>query len=788
MEIAFLRESWNLHLKEDIFMQELKNKYNIDQVKSIFKWIVEFNGEIRDGTLYLYEYAKSILNEYTISVLDIIDEENYIHTIGCGLIFSRYGDIIFNHLSIGSKESSLCIIKAFRICFNIPDNKLLNQSYLLLSRSHIIGAILASSRVFCYDEFIKLRNLYTLKKSLLTINEEQISKDFILYPLLADNLRNPMTYVDLQDTVMILHFSLHIWIMRLGIFDYYQPYLTTQFYFHLFSDFVSCPSLLSAFILTNLFVDVYEGSIHKSFYRDPSRTTVFNREALEMALKGIYEQYSQILNNDNPSYEDSDCFDFFMGGLSLEEAKSFLCTLPSVVDESKLLELGIQYPAFSSHIIPYVLEKMNSDSISSAVNIANQILRRLGDFRFLAAQQGMLMQCFASFINLAMVTFDDYSFETIWTLALSFVRFSWRSGSPSLRSVVIRFVEKQNGSIAFFLKSLLNLELPIGNRSISIYDINREQLPIEKCVLFLMFLFQIKQEDIPSVVELLHENSYLWPSALIWGIRSNNPLARNLTQLKFPDEELHNFLFYHMMIGLKQSAEPWKAVVEHPDYDSMVRFCPESIECIHSRLINDICAISKLHSVIPKLTWTIMITWRAWANKFGMKVFVTTLVKLLMWVSKNSSDTEMNEHLFQYSSYFVVISSDQVSSVLEEALEGVLCIVKNREIEMINPEGVSVFTIMLLVAISEKNSSQYNDTIGLARQFLNENVFPNDPRTIFALSIIKKSFYIPRLRDFLTMDIFELFVSYNDWQSVIDFFISKSIRIVNTNNSVIPPF
>ncbi|OHT03462.1 hypothetical protein TRFO_06718 [Tritrichomonas foetus] len=782
----FIRTCWNKRISANEFIDEMHSRYDNDGIAKITRQLMILCGQSYEPTSFIFDYFISIVQNNPSYIFSVIDESDPQQILGCVRLFIKCGDTLFNDFKIGTKDSAICALNALRLVLNYHynDPNLLKEAIIKLSRSPMFSILITSGRVFAPDDFRQVREQFEAANPFDGMMKQlPVSQAHLLSALFTEELSHPQIIQNRHDIITLFASSVQIWYVKDGLFTFFIPDIMKHLYFLLITNFITNPSLQLAYMITNLFVRIIlkKPGEDEAYLLEP-----FDKDNLLTLLDQLYSEFRPEKKASRSQYAEfcapkieKEYSDYFPKGLTLERVKKLLVSPPDYIDNSNIFATVFQYPMFVSQLPDYIISYLTPEHMLEATKFAEQIFKKHADFRLLITMQGKMTEFLEALAKLCQKVYDTHCFISIWTVMLSLYRYCWRSGSKIVRKPCIKFQEEAELPLSQFLGLLSGRTTPEEfvqvNPNMTLDQFLQISSPYEQCFAFLRYL--ILTNDLESVKFVLEARPYLWPSALLWGIKMRHKNAFLLAKMKMPNYKLIDTLFYYMMTALAKPKDAWLAVIDFSDYDLLMEFRPHSIAEIQYRIIGDLNIIGKISPLDPKKVRSIVISWRAWVHVFSLELFVKTLIDLLMWNTQSNSDPLSSKQIFQSAACFLVVVCDEDPEKILAIIKTAMNMLEEGPESVSDGDGLAQFCVILVIALHHRWKEAFIQLLDIRKRILNDESQTGSARMVFALSLIKTSLYISHLQTLISPDMFDTMFLKHDCQTAIDFFIAKEIAI-----------
>lgn len=766
----FIRESWNNRVPPQDFLSEIQ-KQQKDYIFNVVVGLIDLCGHPYEPIPLFLQYLVQLFNSIPQICMTSFLDPSRVNSFGLIRLIINCGDALFNNLEIGTDFSAKCAMNALKICLEHPNKEIAYEAISKLSETPTFSVLIASARLFFNDEIILLRSLFT------QVVPQSDLPPSIPFPItllrramLEDNLSNSILFT-VHDIATAVITNIDLWHFIPCSKSFISPSSFYHLYLHVVSGFIANPTLQLAYMTTNLLVrilrhmndDVEISSEEKETARY-SRTLVSSLFS-DLRSNCMSQQNSQKLELKHRERENCD----FLGQLDdLVQIEKLLTDLPSQVDEDHIIDIVYQYPALSSTLVEHMIKNMNAKIPDVAVSYANQILPIHSDFEWLLLHQGNFIEFVNQALNLASMMppqFDSQSFEKLWLLPLTLIRFMWGTSSNSVRSQIIKFVETQPEGIRQFLKHLIQYQQDKDPIKMSDYS-----TPFNESITVLKEL--LNGEKTVSSLDLLNK-SYLWVSVLIWANEKTPESYDMLTEKPHPNEHLINFLFSTAMLSIVKPVRRWMSAAEEPDLVNMHLFRPDSLFDINTMIVDQLGLFCRVTPMTTCQLIKIVAAWRAWVEIFGIEDFTKTLLNQLVWKTMHSLIPEDADNLYKSVAYVLAVLISEDSEDVEKVLKVISVFVENEIETMTSAIGLADFAFIIVCTKRSKWEVSFDWLLKYCFAILEDDPALQNAKTSFALSVLKTALYTQRLQEKVIEEAFEIIYKIKDWQMMIDFFIVK---------------
>ncbi|OHT03378.1 hypothetical protein TRFO_29244 [Tritrichomonas foetus] len=808
--LSFIRESWNQNLSTQDFMIKMHEIYDKNGINEIASHLLEMCGMGLLNPKFLFNCLVAIIQEdpsYIFQWIPTIQSHSekidpYIK------LFHDCGDTLCNNLTVGEKDSAdyaLNILK-FVLSFQTDIEAIISK----LTNSPKFSTLIASGRVLSRDNFLETRSLfldidpynnnsYNSEGEYETIPLTQIH---FFHALFSRNLNYTQILHTQHDEIHFFASTILSWKSKNIFFSFIHRSISYILYHIFINHFISKPSLHLGFLITNLIVRV----LNKD-YDDDNGNHEFNEDPVLQTLSKMNDASKRFfdgsnLNVRNQKYlsvnQKMEFWEFFPNERNIEDYKILLTSKPPQIVNADLFSIALKYPMIISKIVNLIIDAFNENDEQAALEFAENIFSRLKDFHHLLCIQKKLTEFFISLTNFLLIREDEHSFTQFWILLLSLFDYSWKSGSPILRSYCISFLNNTEPLLSFYLifyygcnhsddeklNNDFNFSLDL-NFYMNKYQITRnidklkDDFKYENYYfknVFSCLFYLIETQNIDEIFDIISNKIYLLPSALWWGIKSKNHASMKLIELPIPRYKFIQKLFSQLIITLTKPKSAWEIFADLNNYDVILENRPKNISLILHRIISDVNRLTKGQIDNIKVFYSIATLWRSWIKIFSLNVFVSSLLSLLVLNSKNSTNIIYNIKAFIASASVICTAVEENSDMLYETMKIVIACLDDENQNVTGSVGLANFFSVILLSLHER-SNEAIELLDDIKAFTSKNdISKNSPRMAFITVISTISLYHFNFHSLMTPDMFNLNFLKSNCQLAIDYYISQEIE------------
>jgi hypothetical protein len=259
-----------------------------------------------------------------------VKKKNPSHLLGIAHVIDRCGDTLFNDLAIGNESSAHCSLKALHFTLTIPDPSLRKSAVQKLSLSPFFSVLIASGRMFCPKQFIRVVELFREVDPFSEIDpplQNHLTTALLTKQLSCPRFLSPhMGVFVLVGTLALIGDLFH------EIPDPEMIQTMVLLFGQLFRCYFSKPTLLCAYLLLNLCPSV----IHRNSD---------NEDAFLDCVKMAHSQEQErCRSNSRPGLSDHFAFGDgssdqypLLSAIGIEQAVELLTAKPERIDDAVLI-------------------------------------------------------------------------------------------------------------------------------------------------------------------------------------------------------------------------------------------------------------------------------------------------------------------------------------------------------------------------------------------------------------------------------------------------------------------
>lgn len=781
--MELIRESWNKSLSPSDFVEICKRTPDDDILESIVKHLLNLCSDEKSTNPLFFQYLVSSFTALGDKYLDVFTNIDEYNKIGIIRLCISNGDQFFIDVPLGTEHTARPALNLLKVCLTSTPVDLCVSAINKLAENPLFSVLIASARLFFNDEVQQMRPLLNERFPPIDLPPSlPFPITLLRRAMLTNDPTEPLLFTR-HEIVTAVVSKLNMWSFVTRAFCFVRIDTFLHLYLHVVHDFIANPSLLLAYLTSNLFPRIL------NHFGDTDVPPI-DQGATEFSLSDVTQVFDKIQKESEKSNafsrprERENC-DFFNSLDDKEEEEEeeeldelyfieeLITTVPKSISDANIIETVYMYPSFSSTLIQYMMNKMVPENPSIALIYARQIFPVLKDFKWLLCQQGIFFEFISHCLKVIVNITDPEIFTELYFLPLSLLRSAWGVSSRTLRTRLEIYAHSPFGfpQYSYLLSLLFNIQPPT-KKDASYTDFGYKVTPLSKCITVLEKLMNGSMNLI-DILPQLRTNQYLWPSVLIWGIHNPSPDLKMLTNETIPNYYIVNFLFYSMMVGFVKPVRTYLCVAEHVDYDLLIKYRPNTIADINSIILDHLNLLARITPLTTDVLWDIVISWTAWVDIFGIKKFIHAILHHLIWKTMHSFIPKDSKHLFQTVAYIITILCNENSETIGEILS-VVCQIAEFELDsMTSAIGLSQFSLILICTANEKWVEKFGKLLEFCIRILNDDLNLRYLKSVYALSAIKIALCTPCLQEKVTNEVFDVIHKLQDWQIMIDFFIVK---------------
>jgi hypothetical protein len=515
-----LRSCWNDQIPACDFPAKLAVS-DSSELLTVASSLIDLCSSDSDPTPFFLDYLTSLCVSLPDPCMSIFTDPSPSSSRGLLRLLSRSGDTLFNSMDAGSEFSARCALSALELCLDPPLDS--SHAIVLLCKSHAFSVLIASARLWFYDEILQIR---------VSFDEAFPQSDLPLsIPFPRTLLRRAVLIDDLTQHILFTRHeilsavvsNLPMWSFVSKTFSMANRVTFYHLYLHVVSDFLEGPTLVGAFLVTNLLVRIVNS---------------IGQENVSQGLKNsdlviLFDSLRQCSEQVTPFDEKEEYNCDFLSHMNLDELQKFFTAKPPRFDDNALADTVFRFPLMASELAEHILVQMENSPSAVAARFADQVIERCSDFSALIIKQGIFLEFITRAFDIACEAKSADNFFSLWMLPLTLLWFAWGSGPEIIRGLIPEFVYSyRQGELASFLCNLLEIsdEPPKGNPRIV--------APYGECLAFGERL--LDSTSFPDSLIRLGARPYLWPSALLWSLKLPVKNVRKLIHESMPPSHLLN--------------------------------------------------------------------------------------------------------------------------------------------------------------------------------------------------------------------------------------------------------
>lgn len=754
---------WNERCGNAEFLDRLNTSFDEEQKKMVMKCLMELCGRPCEPTPFILDYLFVVVSEDPYVMPSVVDFDSEAEVLGCIRLLVHHGDGLFALLEIGKKASAKWAVTALKLVLSHPSMDYSKSVILKVSHSPLLSILLASARVFASDEFSEVRKMFVEKFKSNSFVDDNISEiptaeTHFWSALFPERINKRHVWENSHALLKLVPKATYSWNLKGRFLQFLND--SSHIYSHLIIDYIDNPSLANAYLVTNLFprllasrsdAGTYDSSMHM-FPREMVQSLIGSLVRESQPQASVSEEMIR-----SPKIERQIC-EYTLAGIGEDKLVEIFTRMPSFYRLESILSTVLEYPALSTGVIGIITRGLAEWSLT--IPICEQIFERAHDFTMLLVSQGSYVAFLLCLSNLMSVLLDDVHFEKVWFLFLTLFRYtSWRSGSKLYRSLCLDFLSQCDPLLRDMMNVILGRE-PYHFHGVSELVFPQYMRPFQKLQVFYNYL--TSSNNLANCMSSIMACPYMWMSAVDWGIRTRSESATLLAQLPVPQYQLALVSMYHLMMITAKPMRACEAIYEYPDYDLIIAFPPRSISDVQRHLIPDITSVMKPRTGHPERVWTVAMKWRAWIQIFSLDVFVPNLISSLMWDIQSNTDPIYSRDLFITAALLLVATADEDASQIREILRIVVRLIEDGSSAILDGAELAKFCVILVISLRDQWKEAFSEILAVQRRIVTEETDTNCAKMIFAVNLIRLTFYISELQSLILPHMYDAIVLKHD--------------------------
>lgn len=762
--MELLSDVWNNKISSSDFIKFISDIEDYNKKASVISDIFSFLSDNFEISISLVKCCVEILINFYEIITDHIDtyDEKLINSIRKLLIY--YGDQIGLSLKIGDKMSSLFGLKLLEICLKSDTADVARRSIEKLCYSPNFSVLIASCRIFCKEEYLKIRELFN--NSHIFSKEMDSRSIFIVFlrcALTSDFFTNPkipmfkLTIKNLVVSTFCL--TLH----QEGFFHNVPSIILQKIYVLAVSCFYQEPNLIKAYIITCLFfVRIKQVSGPNNI--NEFHLCEFNRDL----IREIIQTFPSVIFSLDPSIP-----------ISMEQLISFICSLPDKeIHYDSYISLIYKYPGLSVSLCPLLIDNLNSKNIDFVKTIFIQLIGIIQDFIFLVSRQGLLLSFLGALHNALKIIDNIECFSIFWDIFTGMIKM-YRILFNDIETLNSFIDTIENDTLQCFLRLLIdvkveNIKQVVPNKEFKLEKLLEENLIYDRCIIFINICIHISSESQALQLEdLLVSHIYL----LIIYTTIYNPFISiaNLTSKKLKFNDITQALFENFILSSRKKNSCNLCLdIRYSFTDIMIYI--EDFRNLAFALKTQVNIIISQKFLEYSNYQKAILVWKYYILDFGVEYFINQLLYVLITLTKDSLDCSAIIHCYTSCFYFLKVAIDMNQEIMKKVLRHILTLIENSDELICNADcsSLSVSLGIIFVSLDDDNRSIFDDFINFCSFVIEKQIPVTDVRCLYAISIIKTSIFTPCLNKFIPVHFYQLLLLSQDLYTAIDFFITKS--------------
>ena len=764
----FMRDCWNNVTPADEFFEKIHERYSQKDIQAVGLHLLSLIGRANRQATFVISYVSRLLSDDPISFISAIDDSDDRQVIGLARMIASFGDTMFDNLDVGSEEAARCAVRALKLVMSKDDRQLVQGAVKKLAMSPNFAILVASGRVFCRDEFREVAATFRYQDP-LNIGGQlgSLSLPPLVTAINANALMSSNVISAHLGIIDLYAFAAHMWKMDTEMNSLDLPVLKKDVFKHLFRRFISSPSLLLAYCITNLCVRSLKPEIQD---RD---------EALRCIIRELHQEDEDRLRThmsyeDNPGVRGIGLVSPFPEEMSVDEAIDMLTARPDHLDMTRLLDQALEYPAIVQDVGPLLISKLKWEHLHEVIPIVDHFMTRVRDFRVVLTVQKLMTDIERALAELVVHVRDEATFQSLWFFLVFFIYAAESSGSEMVIEETKRFVASCEEPIRSALGLFLwDTEIDLARGNVRTFE-DFDMMPsfTTKCYEFVMLLGGTG--DLDRAAQYVKEHPYLWPSVFMWTMKTQDQRAQIFMKMKPPNHKLLNTMLKHVAVCLRDKEKNWNSVLANPSFDVCKRFGPKSIEDLHLTLGVEVGFLASVSEINKKFLRRIVISWRAWIALFGIGAFIDSLLEILMWTVQVGRDPYFAMNCFRCVASSLAMICDKNKEIKRQIVRKSMSKVTSDLSPGVAGTGIAEFCLIIAMGSDEACAELFGELLEFRKQLLAEGPVVGSAQVGFCVGLIKAGIYLPLIQNMITPDVFDKLMVKHEWQAAIDYFVIRS--------------
>lgn len=294
-------------------------------------------------------------------------------------------------MEIGSEFSARCALNVLHLCLDAPFDP--SRAVLKLSKSHAFSVLISSARLWFYDEILQIRPRFDEVFPQTGLPPSIPFPDTLLRrAVLLDDLTQEILFTR-HEILSAIASNLPMWSFVSKTFSIAHRTTFYHLYLHVASDFIEVPTLLGAYLVTDLLVRTVNALGEDQLPLEGSA-----REQWPI----LFNSLRACLQQSTPIGSREGCNCDFLFPANLDELEAFVSGEVGGIDIGNFVEPVFKCPSFASGLPDYILKEVSDGSDQMAAKIADQILVRWSDFSALFIKCDIFFDVVAVFVGCRM--------------------------------------------------------------------------------------------------------------------------------------------------------------------------------------------------------------------------------------------------------------------------------------------------------------------------------------------------------------------------------------------------
>ena len=588
----YLRECWNAHISSTDVISALRQESEDFRAEFINSILVVLSGAFEVPPI-VAQYAICLFDEMPHIFSDLLYSFNDSNGVGFMKLITLIGTRFFECLPVDSSER--CASSIFKVLTFCLTNDSCEKALHVLAESPSFAVLAAMSRQFYETE------IQALQSKCLDMN---------VCPMSC--LHRALFSKETERGILLTHMDVFPFLaaispQRASVFDFMTRETFYRLYLKCTSMFFANPSLCIGRMIVNVLPSAYPGGVDslvshlRSFCAEGGSEYFLSDEIIEKLTSEPEKAYT---------------------------AHGFIAKLYSSPANARNCEQLFQW--FHKDHVRAVIDFFTDNS---------------EDITLFVHMEGKTLDWIHHVITVCHEIRDQELFASCWFYLLGVLRFLQRMGLSKML--------ENNSDVSYFLDSFLNCKQ--SEMRVDPLMLNTST-PLDKCVFMLHRLFERGNSYWRDAIDMLKQNTFLWPSVLTWCLSCPRQDHRELATLNVPGHPLVVDLLKQLMIMTS---------------DRTMNICESDIHYqrwTHGDIKQSLAwHLTELSGCVsPNRILAIASCWRVWHRHCGTNEF-TKLILRNIPVTEDASS--VYESVACILSHIVESNHQETTAIIDAALE-----------------------------------------------------------------------------------------------------------------------